>query len=1095
MAIAQAGVAAVLVLCVVATLGWAFGIPSLRSFVPGWPRMSVVTVVCFLLSCAAIATLSLPGERTRHGSIARAVALALVMVISSFALLDFIASGGLTGSAGSAESGEVFGATAGRIPPATGLNFLIFAIALALPAGRRTGLIHGGLIAMGLTLTGLALVGYVYGVQALHRVLPFSGMSLPTAICFAFLFGSTLLVRPTDGWVATVLAKDSGGTAARRLLPAVVLLPFVIGGVLVAATRAQVLDAPFGFAVLAVATATGLAIVTLTLAARIASNEAEQRRSQRLIEAVIENSPAVIYVKDLAGRYLMVNQRYADIFHLERAAVIGRTDHAIFSKDTADAFRAMDERVAQADRPLTEEESAPLDDGLHSYISVKAPLRDDAGHTYAVFGISTDITDQRRAEEALLASERRNRLVVESALDAIVTIDSIGTITGWNPQAEAVFGWSHAEATGRPVEDVVMPERFREAHRQGLARYLATGDAKVLNQRIELDALHRSGREFPVELSITPVGTGDAASFSAFVRDITDRKLSEIRLQAQRDRLHLLEQITRAIGQRQDARSINQIVVRTLEDRLPADFVCICNYDSDAQKLMVAHVGTTSAALGQELGITERAEIPIDRNGLSRCVGGALVYEPDIADIDYPFPSRLAHHGLRSLVITPLMIETEVFGVLVVARRQPEAFLSTDCEFLKQLGEHVALAAHQIRLRDSLQKAYDDLRQTQQGVLEQERLRAIGQMASGIAHDINNAISPVAVYTQGMLEQERDWPPDMRDYLEMVGRVVKDIAATVGRMRDFYRNDSDAELSPLDLNELVPQVVDLTRARWSDMPQQRGAVISVEMRLEAGLPPVAGNASELREALTNLIFNAVDAMPEGGTLTIGTATHRARSRGAPRVRLTVSDTGAGMDEEARKRCLEPFFTTKGERGTGLGLAMVYGAAQRHKAQLDMDSAPGAGTRVQLEFAAAPGRLGEKERPVVPRTGPLRLLLVDDDPAVLRSTSIVLKLQDHDITSADGGQAGIDALRAARAAGERFDLVITDLGMPYVDGNQVARAVKELFPETPVVLLTGWGRRMTSGEEAPAHVDYVLPKPLDLGQLREIFAELSRVPAA
>jgi CheY-like chemotaxis protein len=174
--------------------------------------------------------------------------------------------------------------------------------------------------------------------------------------------------------------------------------------------------------------------------------------------------------------------------------------------------------------------------------------------------------------------------------------------------------------------------------------------------------------------------------------------------------------------------------------------------------------------------------------------------------------------------------------------------------------------------------------------------------------------------------------------------------------------------------------------------------------------------------------------------------------------------------------------------------MVYGAAQRHKAQLDMDSAPGAGTRVQLEFAAAPGGQGAKQRPVAPRTGPLRLLLVDDDPAVLNSTSIVLRLQDHDITSADGGQAGIDAMRAARAAGERFDLVITDLGMPYVDGNQVARAVKELFPETPVVLLTGWGRRMTSGEEAPAHVDYVLPKPLDLGQLREIFAELARAPA-
>lgn len=829
------------------------------------------------------------------------------------------------------------------------------------------------------------------------------------------------------------------------------------------------------------------------LDARVAAREAEQRRSQALIEAIFENSPAVIYVKDLAGRYLMVNRRYCDIFKLDRTAVIGKTDYDLFPQAAADAFRAMDARVAEASLPLTEEETAPLDDGPHAYISVKSPLRDETGQTYAVFGISTDITDRRRAEEALLASERRNHLVVEAALDSVVTIDATGAITGWNPQAEWTFGWTQAEALGRPVEQIVMPERYREAHRDGLARYLATGEARVLNQRIELEALHRDGREFPVELSITPIHMGDTVSFSAFVRDITDRRLADARLRSQLDRLHLLEQITRAIDQRHDVRSIFQVVVQTVEDRLPADFVCICNYDS--QKLTVAHVGVGSTPLGRDLGLTERAEIAIDGNGLSHCVAGELVYEPDIADSDFPFPTRLARQGLRSLVVAPLKFESEVFGVLVVARRTPQAFISTDCEFLRQVAEHVGLAAQQTHLRNSLQQAYDDLRHSQDAVIERERLRAIGQMASGIAHDINNAIFPVSIYTQVLLERDLELAPEVRDYLDIVGRVVKDISATIARMRDFYRQDSTTELEPLDLNALVPQIVELTRARWSDMPQQRGVVVKVSADLDADLPLVMGNAAELREALTNLIFNAVDAMPEGGAITVRTERLAPARGGKPRVRLEVGDTGIGMSEETRRRCLEPFFTTKGERGTGLGLAMVQGAAQRHKARFEIDSAPGEGTRMRLEFTTVDKLRATPAKKRVSRDGrPLRLLLVDDDPAVLKSTETVLKLKGHKITAAASGQAGIEALRAAHGKGERFDLVISDLGMPYVDGNQVARAAKELFPEMPVALLTGWGRRLGTDEEAPAHIDFVLPKPLDLAELNEIFdrLELDRV---
>jgi CheY-like chemotaxis protein len=264
------------------------------------------------------------------------------------------------------------------------------------------------------------------------------------------------------------------------------------------------------------------------------------------------------------------------------------------------------------------------------------------------------------------------------------------------------------------------------------------------------------------------------------------------------------------------------------------------------------------------------------------------------------------------------------------------------------------------------------------------------------------------------------------------------------------------------------------------MPQQRGIVIRIITELAQDLPLVMGNAPELRDMLTNLIFNAVDAMPQGGIITIRTQSHQES------VRLEVEDSGIGMDENTRRRCLEPFFTTKGERGTGLGLAMVYGAAQRHKAQLDIESNPGVGTRVRLEFAATEARLGPVRAAKAGDIPPLRVLLVDDDPAVLNSTQFVLELDGHAVVTADGGSAGIEALQNARQSGLTFDVMVTDLGMPYVDGNQVARTAKELSPSTTVVLLTGWGTKMGDGEDRSAHVDFVLAKPFDLDELRSVF---------
>jgi CheY-like chemotaxis protein/anti-sigma regulatory factor (Ser/Thr protein kinase) len=389
-----------------------------------------------------------------------------------------------------------------------------------------------------------------------------------------------------------------------------------------------------------------------------------------------------------------------------------------------------------------------------------------------------------------------------------------------------------------------------------------------------------------------------------------------------------------------------------------------------------------------------------------------------------------------------------------------------------------------------LQDAYEDLRESQQAVLQQERLRALGQLASGIAHDINNALTPAALYTQSLLEHDATLSTETRERLTIVNRAIEDVGGTVARMRMFYRpRDAELTLAPLDFNELVRQVVDLTRVRWRDMPQQHGFVVELTTELESPLPVVMGAETEIRDALTNLVLNAVDAMPKGGALTV-----RTKTRGRQAV-IEVSDTGGGMSEAVRARCLEPFFTTKGERGTGLGLAMVYGMVQRHSAELEIDSVPGKGTTVRLAFHVADTSAAPSAHVPEQPAEPMRLLLVDDDPVLLQSLQFVLASDGHLVTSADGGQAGIAEFKAAQARGEPYALVITDLGMPKVDGRAVAAAVKLASPATPVVLLTGWGQRLQDDKELPTHIDAVLSKPPRVSDLRATLSKWGQSPIA
>jgi len=240
--------------------------------------------------------------------------------------------------------------------------------------------------------------------------------------------------------------------------------------------------------------------------------------------------------------------------------------------------------------------------------------------------------------------------------------------------------------------------------------------------------------------------------------------------------------------------------------------------------------------------------------------------------------------------------------------------------------------------------------------------------------------------------------------------------------------------------------------------------------------------------MTNLMLNAVDALPDGGVITLRSRQDTRDSQ----VIIEIEDNGAGMSETVRSRCLEPFFTTKGERGTGLGLTMVFGMMQRHGGELEIDSEPGRGTLVRLVFPAAPTGITGRDSAHAPTVlPPLRILLIDDDPLVLRSLRDALEFDHHEVVTAEGGQAGIDEFARSLEVGTRFDVVVTDLGMPYVDGRKVAAGLRQLDGNIPVIMLTGWGHRLIATGDLPEHVDRVLSKPPKMAELRATIAELVR----
>jgi PAS domain S-box-containing protein len=648
-------------------------------------------------------------------------------------------------------------------------------------------------------------------------------------------------------------------------------------------------------------------------------------------------------------------------------------------------------------------------------------------------GIVRDITERKRNEAALRNSEERVRLIVESALDAVVTINEQGVVTGWNPQAEAVFGWPRDEAMGRLLADLIIPHEHRAAHARGLQRFRETGDGPILNKRLELSALHRGGWEFPIELTISPIQLGDRVEFSAFVRDITDRKRTEEELRQAEERMRSV---------------VNHVIdgIITIDERGRVE-----SFNPAAEKLF-GYARTD--VIGQNVKV--------------------LMPEPYHGEHD---------HYIQSYVTTGV---AKIIGIgrEVVGRRKDGSTFPME----------LAVSAFHIGPRRYFTGIVRDI--TERKRLEQELRQRLADLAEAdrqkneflamLAHELRNPLAPMrnALHLMRLPGAEVTMVAQARDMME---RQMHHLVRLVDDLLDvsrIIRGNIELRKEPVDLAVAVSRAVETAQP----VVEAQGHHLAVSLAEQPVW--VEGDLIRLSQVIANLLTNAAKYTDKAGRITV----KLEREDGEAVVR--VRDTGVGIPPDLQPRIFDLFVQgdrtlARSQGGLGIGLTLVKRLVEMHAGTIAVASAGvGQGSEFTVRLPAlsdgqgsgAAGVAGERAR--VTDALRKRVLVVDDNVDAAESIAMILRVSGYDVRCVYDGPSVLPAARAYRP-----DVVVLDIGLPGLNGYDVARGLREQpeFKRTPLVAVTGYGQEEDRQRSHEAGFDYHLTKPVDPDALQAFVA--------
>jgi signal transduction histidine kinase/CheY-like chemotaxis protein len=613
---------------------------------------------------------------------------------------------------------------------------------------------------------------------------------------------------------------------------------------------------------------------------------------------------------------------------------------------------------------------------------------------------------------------------------------------------------------------------------------MQTPGGEIIGVLALINCKRESGRPFATAAAIER----EALPYSEAFRNLAESLASQAAVALANS--NLFRELTRRQARLEALVDVSQRATRlwppaTVQRRIADLYAGLLQADAMAFHLVEEGRLVLAEARGEDMAALLPAEVAVGEGPAGRVAAtGTPIVILDLAShpgLDSAQRESAGRLGMRACLAVPVHAGDRLVGVLSALTSQAAAFSEDDVAVASTFAAQAGIAVENSRLYAELERALEGVQKSQDQLVQVERLRALGEMAAGVAHDFNNLLAVVMLRTDLLLA--RGQAPTVAESLTLIRQAAQDGAQTVRRIQEFTRTRSTRPFGQVDMYRVLHEVVELARPRWRDQAQSRG--VTYDVRVEGGkVPLVAGTAEELREALLNLLNNALEAMPAGGTFTFSAAAE------GDRVVIRAADGGCGMSEETRRRVFEPFFTTKGAQGNGLGLAVVWGIMARHGGEITVDSVLGQGTTFTIRLpvpAVLPLDQGAAGALRLPRGR--RVLVVEDNHEILRSLGDVLRDNGCEVLEAANGATAL-----ARLETETVDLVLTDLAMPGVSGWEVASTCRERYPQTPVGLITGFGDQIEPEKVERHGIQFVVAKPFSSDELLQVVATVLKGPA-